>query len=363
MSIENPKFESEEENQDAKYDFETIEEYIEGVEIKKLEEGDESYEDAKGILIFTGDYSGEGEIEDIGTLTEEQQKWIDDKVEDSIKQRLEWSAEEKWWLEERWQEKLEKGELTEQIEFGIGEKSVNFYNFGIELSDDKIEEIRKAMFEISQIEEGKLLELAPHVLILSDDYISRDSQEKDDTLYRGMFRGKHIELSRMGIDIEPDLRKSEVFSTIVYALVHEYGHVLDREHRHTGLVENRSSDPGEWESLVGWSGEKIKEGGYIKWKDVKLEDESKAPTEYAKKKPSEDFAESFAYAILHPDRLDSGRRDAMIKLMEFPSHSIEKPEVVVNTKRGADIDLPKSDGESFEYKVVLVKTDRNAGVD
>ena len=353
----------ESEDKKPEYKFQRLSDIVDESMPIRLKPGEEGYEEAEKIQFKRDEYSLVSPQDKFGISEHEEREAFRIKMDKTMEVGTRY-----WWLTEEYQNLLEKGELAEQIavtvESGDTKNIVNIYVFGKPLSMEFRYEIGGALFFLAQIDGGDVFNLVDDIII------HNDSKKKERKVYNeksGKYKKLNIaaqatldttqviKIFHGGLRLKPG-KGMEQFSSFMKSFIHEFGHFIHKKR----LEKN-------WEERLGWKSKSVlKRGKNSKKLDVTpkfrtkwtLPEDSLPPTNYARSNPQEDFAESFAYLMLEPEKLDPNRRDFMIdEVLKQKSVVIkDKPKIDSTVLRGKDMVLPYLNIEQSKYKVTRGRT-------
>lgn len=368
MSQENPKIEPEdieeiipdfvkkEGTPKPPYSFQTRGEFFEEFEPRRLKPGDEDYKHVykRKVKPRLGDAH---EPKDEHGVTRSQE-YSASRV---LYEDLEDIVNTCWWLMPEYQGYLERGELTEQVVFSveIGEKKrlVDVYVFGESLPDVYKYWLSYVINYLAQIDEGAVFNLIKSIIIhnsttetqtsLYDESSGKIAKVK--TAARTDYALEIIEVFHGALD-ESLLDGMEEFPYFAKAIIHEFGH----------FIHTRTLRQG-WEDRLGWEKETKKEVDLRKDGTPKLMRKKRKalipkhgfvpPTKYAFTNPKEDFAESLAFLLLEPDKLNPKKRDWLIEEVIKQKAVLikDRPKVEMVVWSGEKMILPRVTRNNLSY--------------
>src|SRR3989338_4353890 len=349
-----PGFVKEKQEVRSPYKFQTLEEFFDEFKPVRLKPGDEGYEHVDTAKIEESTYD----------VTQPKDKWgvaqrQERKISINIESSLRGISQKHWWLLPEYQSRLERGELVEQINFfvetGNEEHSVNVYVFGEPLPPIYKFWLSQTISYLAQVDGGRVFNLVDGILIHNSDievkgvvFDERTGKtEKIPYAAQTRYSSKTIEMFGKERGLYPDVsgsRDIEFFSFFIVALIHEFGHLV-----HSTLEDG-------WQERLGWKREKVKEKVPGKLKRKKRErlvpkEGFVPPSQYSHTNPREDFAESFAFLLLEPEKLDPKKRDWLIEevIKQKSVATGDRPKVETLILSGADMQLPQITRDNLSY--------------
>src|SRR3989338_1655879 len=349
-----PGFVKEKQEVRSPYKFQTLEEFFDEFKPVRLKPGDEGYEHVDTAKIEESTYD----------VTQPKDKWgvaqrQERKISINIESSLMGISQKHWWLLPEYQSRLERGELVELINFfvetGNEEHSVNVYVFGEPLPPIYKFWLSQTISYLAQVDGGRVFNLVDGILIHNSDievkgvvFDERTGKtEKIPYAAQTRYSSKTIEMFGKERGLYPDVsgsRDIEFFSFFIVALIHEFGHLV-----HSTLEDG-------WQERLGWKREKVKEKVPGKLKRKKRErlvpkEGFVPPSQYSHTNPREDFAESFAFLLLEPEKLDPKKRDWLIEevIKQKSVATGDRPKVETLILSGADMQLPQITRDTHNY--------------
>jgi len=338
------------------YSFQTRDEFFEEFKPRRIKPGKEGYEDA-----YEGKVKPEfwdvGEPKDEYGVTESQEM----EVSEVVHEDLEDIASGYWWLTPEYQRHLERGELVEQVAFSIeiGEKkrTVSVYIFGEPLPAMYISWLSEVIDYLAQIDEGNVFNLIKGIIIHNSEkevkgqaYSEKTGKMMDvKTAAHANYSIDVIEVFRGGLNSDTGVLL-ENFPFFMEALVHEFGH----------FIQYRTLKQG-WKERLGWEEETVKEKKLRKDGTPSVMHKKRSmlipkhgfvpPSVYALTSPVEDFAESFAFLLLEPEKLDPKKRDWMIEEVVKQKAVLikDRPKVDMAILTGEEIEIPRVTRDNLSY--------------
>ncbi|HMS92516.1 MAG TPA: hypothetical protein PJ993_03255 [Candidatus Saccharibacteria bacterium] len=271
-------------------------------------------------------------------------------LEDGIKSTEELTAtmkerilEDVWWLNPDVQQAIKNGRLKEKVTFQVRDKQMDFYCFDEALTQEQITEISHVLEQLVQVQEGLGFDVVSEVLVgknLLEDVHTKDGKKISPAKVGGAASvNMHLVYINTAVSaVEKEKRrgkllfkKTESFTKLAGVFAHELGHQFEK-----------TIDESLWLENHGWKVDGILQKTIQKVKRVYG---LFGPTVYAGKSPDEDFAESFARFLLDPSRLDSDRREFMIKELLSPGPASQpidaRPRAEIHRTEGSAIVLPR----------------------
>lgn len=234
-----------------------------------------------------------------------------------------------WWLQDRWQE---KGLPKEQVSIRIDNYSVEFYNYGPELSSTQVQELQKTVEVLAQIP-GK----AVKYIVIDDKQAFNDQNEEDGRGYAYPAQSMVVLYPR-AMSAEP--HRIPNTSGFAGTLTHEFGHILPEG---SGLWD-------EWRKRFGWKILDDIDYSRPAPKSYVTDQEDRCVTDYAKFSPDEDISESLVAAVHNPSVLDAERLEFLREKWLGDVKVVPADQVSLTRKTGTAVKMPEAP------KVIKYKT-------
>lgn len=247
--------------------------------------------------------------------------------------------------------------MTEHIEVGGDNSSLDIYNFGPALTPEQLQEITGVLRDVYDILGDRMFSILKRIVIHShfetkEKFDGSYAQARAQTIVpdnliqlnaQNIFlpKGKSMTSAKTTDSLLPDK------SPLQTALIHEIGHLLQNISSWEKSLGWRRAKPGESPGGIEHHSGKVhvlRDGNY---EEVPIEDvynkeqiESSLPaTEYAFLHAAEDFAESFALLVYAPEKLDPIRRDLVLSILadqSFPEQFIDWTQKDRTIKKAVD---------------------------
>jgi len=303
MNTEN--FENRQEQDNLKY------ESLEDIELQEVKEDDPDFGSALEI-----------------NVPEDSKTDIEAEVRNKLKT-------ENWWLQEEWQE---KGAPGEQIDIQTGKHKIILYNFGEPLQEQHLEELKRALEDISKVS-NKLLTTIKYILINNVSKFNPQSGEN----FRGYSEGEMsaIQVYPEGRELMP-YGRIEGVSNFDAIIIHECSHNI----RKIDLDFVNKWRENFWVFIEDFDKKRKMSGSDEYRLDYDPINPDRCVSEYAKSSPDEDICESIVAALRAPAVLDP-------KKLQFIKSGLlkeEKPSEKIVLQKRDKIELPKK-GSPVKYKV------------